>query len=46
MMNKKIDGTISLYGTLLLSVGNKRFSCKDYDNDIAVLDNRISTVGI
>ena len=43
-MNKRLLNNL-LYGALLLSVGTSVFSCKDYDDDIAGLDNRISTVG-
>ena len=42
-MNKRLLNNL-LYGALLLSVGTSVFSCKDYDDDIAGLDNRISTV--
>ena len=43
MMNKRLLNNV-LYGALLFSLGTGVVSCKDYDDDIEGLNNRITTV--
>lgn len=43
MMNKRLLNNL-FYGALLFSVSTGVVSCKDYDDDIKNLDNRITTV--
>lgn len=43
MMNKRLLNNF-LYGALLFSLGTGVVSCKDYDDDIEGLNNRITTV--